>query len=47
MGSELQLNVQSHTPKEVSLFDEYARYFEESPISSVGKLQNFSKYIRR
>lgn len=47
MESELQLNVQNHTVKEISLFDQYAQYFDESPISSMGKLQNFTKYIRR
>lgn len=43
----MQLNIQNHTQKEISLFKEYARYFRESPISEVGKLQNFTKYIRR
>lgn len=47
MENELQLNVQNHTEVEKKLFSEYAEYFEYSPISGVGKLQNFTKYIRR
>ncbi len=47
MENELQLNVQNHTEVEKKLFSEYAEYFECSPISGVGKLQNFTKYIRR
>jgi hypothetical protein len=47
MSNEIQLNIQNHTQKEVSLFDEYGKYFRESPISEVGKLQNFTKYVRR
>ena len=45
--NELQLNVQNHTDIEQKLFSEYDYYFNNSPISTIGKLQNFTKYIRR
>lgn len=45
--NELQLNVQNHTDTEQKLFGQYADYFNNSPISPTGKLQNFTKYIRR
>jgi hypothetical protein len=45
--NEIQLNVQNHTEIEKQLFENYANYFDNSPISNVGKLQNFVKYIRR
>lgn len=44
---ELQLNVQNHTETEQKLFGRYADYFTHSPISAIGKLQNFTKYVRR
>ncbi len=45
--NEVQVNLNNHTKQEISLFSEYADLFNESPISTSGKLQNFCKYIRR
>ncbi len=45
--NEIQVNLNNHTGKEIDLFAEYANYFDQSPISTSGKLQNFCKYIRR
>lgn len=47
MKKEIQSNLNNHTEKEVNLFTEYEEYFDKSPISTVGKLQNFPKYVRR
>ncbi|HMS70370.1 MAG TPA: TylF/MycF/NovP-related O-methyltransferase [Saprospiraceae bacterium] len=47
MNKELQSNLTNHTETEINLFTKYANYFNESPISIVGKLQNFPKYVRR
>lgn len=47
MKTEIQSNLNNHTSIEKKLFSEYAEYFDKSPISTVGKLQNFSKYVRR
>ena len=47
VDNEIQANLQNHTEKEKNLFSDYSTYFEQSPISNVGKLCNFSKYVRR
>lgn len=47
MKTEIQSNLQHHNSTEKSLFGEYADYFSSSPISVIGKLQNFPKYVRR
>jgi len=36
-----------HTSNEVQLFDDYGRYFEQSPLPTKAKLRSFSKYLRR
>ena len=42
-----QGNVNKHTEVEQNLFKEYAEYFEKSELSTINKLQNFTKYVRR
>lgn len=36
-----------HSQTELQLFHEYELYFEKSPLQTINKLQNFSKYVRR
>jgi len=36
-----------HTSNEVQLFDDYAAYFDQSPLPTKAKLRAFSKYLRR
>ncbi|GGM73092.1 hypothetical protein GCM10010967_00700 [Dyadobacter beijingensis] len=43
----IQANLANHSEKEKSLFSEYGDYFDNSPITTSGKLQNFTKYVRR
>lgn len=42
-----QGNINKHTSIEQELFKDYSNYFEKSPIPTINKLQNFTKYIRR
>jgi hypothetical protein len=42
-----QGNPLKHTSTERSLFQEYAEFFERSPLPTTLKLQNFAKYVRR
>ena len=42
-----QGNVNKHTEVEQNLFKEYAEYFEKSESSTISKLQNYTKYVRR
>jgi hypothetical protein len=44
---ETAINTGNHTKRELELFDDYKHYFEQSPISTTGKLHNFTKYVRR
>ena len=36
-----------HSQTELELFDDYELYFQKSPLQTINKLQNFSKYVRR
>jgi hypothetical protein len=47
MKKEIQSNLKNHTNIEQKLFTDYAEYFDQSSISTLGKLQNFPKYVRR
>ncbi len=40
-------NPNKHTENEKALFDDYAAYFENSPLPASMKLSNFAKYVRR
>ena len=43
----LKANKHKHTENELSLFSEYATYFDKSPLPTEMKLQGFAKYVRR
>lgn len=36
-----------HTTNEVQLFEDYAAYFDQSPLPTKAKLRAFTKYVRR
>jgi hypothetical protein len=42
-----QGNKKRHSDLELQLFNEFEKYFSESPLPVTNKLQCFSKYVRR